>query len=606
MTYKKLPQRGQCCCALALAALLSPVAVRAEVEDELEPLLVSALRVPQTASTVTSAVTVLDPQDLAARGIPQLRDALNEVPGVISTSTSGQTGAPGGIFIRGTITGQTQLVIDGMRLSDSNNDLGHSFAGARTYDVGNIELVRGPQGAIYGGESIGGVLWMETPHGSGAPHGSTTIEAGSFDSYAAHGMFQGKTRDVSYFLAGGYEETANDAPHNHFHQSNTAMRVEGNINPVWSLGTTFRASDSAGQDLDSTFGTDGESRFNNALSTIYATGKISDCWTARIHAGYYQEFYDQNNIYFGFPSSYYTDLQTGSISTDHEITLADNLRLLAGGFLHKSNYANTYSSKQSGERYGAHSTLEWDIIKHLTTTGSLRWESYDAYGDELTWRLGSIYTVAATGTVVRGGMGTSFRAPTYMQLFDKVAGNPDLTAESSFGWDIGVKQPLGSHHTVEVAWFRNKISDRIKYVWSPIKPSYNNVPGDSITEGLELGLRGSWLDDVLNYRLAWTHLSKSLEDQPRNAATASLDYKPTTKSLIGIGATYLSERSWGGTPLGSYTIVRLYGSYQITDKLRIHARWENALDQDYQLASFYGDTVQGAGTGVYAGLTLDL
>ena len=619
MSYHPTPLRGSCRSAIALLALLanSP-ATAADNQAELEPLIVSALQVPRNPATVTSAVSVLDPPQLQNRGILQLRDALNESPGVIATSTSGQTGAPANIFIRGTTTKYTQVVIDGMRLSDSNNQLGHILAGGRTYDVGNIEILRGPQGAIYGGESIGGVLWMETPHGSGAPHGATTVEAGSFHSLAAASMFQGQTGDLAYYLSGGYEETANDAPHNQFHQGRTALRVEGTINPVWTIGTTFRANDSGGQDLDTSYSYDGTSSSASELSTIYATGKISTSWTARFRLGYYHESYVQSAVdtYAG-PGWSSSDIYAGSISTDHEITLAENLRLLAGAFVHQDTYQSADSTGQNsardGTRYGAHSTLEWDVIDALTTTASLRWEDYDVYGSKLTWRGGSIYTIAATGTTLRGGIGSSFRTPSYMELFyDNPAypyykGNPGLDSESSIGWDFGLQQKIGTHHTVEATWFHNQISNAIVIAddWSK---SVNSA-GNSTTAGLELGLRGSWLNQTLNYRLAWTYLDASIPKSgiPRNAATASLDWQPTPKSLIGIGATYLSDHTWGFDNIDAYTIARIYGSYQVTDKIKLHARLENAFNQSYYLlhSSAWGSVTQGAGTGLYAGFTVE-
>lgn len=601
MTYTPSPLRGSCRSAIALLALLAHIPAQAEEKKtepdpktDLEAMVVSALRTPQSASTVTSAVTVLDPEELENQGILQLRDALNASPGVISTSTGGETGAVGSLFIRGTTTAYSQVVIDGMRLSDSTSPLGNLLSASRTYDVGNIEILRGPQGAVYGGESIGGVLWMETPTGSGDPHGSTTFEAGSFDSLAARAMFQGQTGDVSYYLSGGYEETDNDGPNQQFHQGNTALRVEGKIDSVWTVGTTFRAVDSFYE--NSGFSDD---HLDASLSTIYATGKISDCWTARFHAGYQQEFYDSDS-FFG---NYGTDMRAGSLSTDHEITLAENLRLLAGAYVHESSFENTIGTDETRDRYGVHSALEWDVIEHLTATAALRWEDYDAYGDELTWRFGSIYTIESTGTSFRGGIGSSFRSPTYLDLFGSSfgAGNPDLDAESAIGWDLGIEQKICGQHVLELTWFNNRITDHIQSF--PAPPV--NVSGDSNTNGLELGLRGGWMGNVLSYRLAWTYLHESLSDQPRNAATAALDWKPTTKSLIGIGATTLSDHSWGGDPIAGYTVARLYGSYQVTDNVKLHARLENAFDESYELSSFYGTTVQGAGTGLYAGLTVD-
>jgi outer membrane cobalamin receptor len=591
------PLRGSCRSALALLALFAPFSAHAEETPPLKPLIVSALRIPQEASTVTSAVTVLDPKELESQGILQLRDALNAAPGVISTSTGGQTGAVGSLFIRGTKTADSQVVVDGMRLSDSTTQLGGVLAAGRAYDIGNIEVLRGAQGAIYGGESVGGVLWMETPRGSGNPHGSTSAEAGSFASFATHSMFQGETANLSYYLSGGYEETDNDGPSEQFHQANTALRVEGKIDSVWTVGTTFRAANNFYNDHGNS-----DNSFESELATLYATGKISNRWASRFHAGFQQELYD-NDSSFG---NYGTDMRAASLATDQELTLAENVRLLAGAYVHESSYQNTIGTDQARDRYGVHSVVEWDIIEHLTTTAALRWEHYDAYGDELTWRFGSIYNIVATGTSLRGGVGSSFRSPSYLDLFGSSygAGNPDLAAVSTLGWDLGFEQKIGAHHSVEVTGFKNSITDQIE---SPAGSSPVNLPGTSTTDGLEVGIRGNWLDSALNYRLAWTYLHESLSDQPRNAATAAIDWKPSAKSLIGIGATHLSEHSWGSDPIASYTVARLYGSYQLTDKVKFNARIENLFDKGYKLygGNQYAPLVEGSGTGLYAGVTVD-
>lgn len=595
MIPKTPPPRGPRRSAIALLALLVHSPSQAEESPPpLEPMVVSALRLPQEASTVTSAVTLLDPEALQNQGILQLRDALNASPGVISTSTGGETGAIGSLFIRGTTTAYSQVVLDGMRMSDSTSPLGNLLSAGRTYDIGSIEVLRGPQGAIYGGESIGGVLWMETRRGSGKPNSSATLEGGSFQSLSSHASSQGEIGKLSYFIAGGYEETDNDAPKQDFHQGNTALRLEGAIDSVWTIGGTFRS-------IDSYYNNSGNSddHLDAALGTLYANGRISDRWTARFLAGYQQEFYDSDSAF----GNYGTDMRAGSLSTDHEITFSDQLRLLAGAYLHQSSYENTIGTDESRDRYGAHAALEWDVTGDLTATAALRWEDYDAYGDELTWRLGAIHSFKATGTSIRGGVGTSFRSPTYLDLFGSSfgAGNPDLKAESATGWDIGIEQKLADQHVLELIWFQNRITDRIQSF--PTPPV--NIGGQSDTQGLELGLRGSWLGEALAYRLAWTYLHESLSDQPHNAATAALDWKPTEKALVGIGATHLSDHSWGGDPIGGYTVARLHGSYQLTDHVKLHARVENAFNEEYELSSFFGTTLPGAGTGLYAGITVD-
>ena len=610
MRYPQMPHRGEYRCALALAALLMPLAASAEVENELSPLVVSAMRIPQPASSVTASVTVLDPQDLQDRGLLQFREALNETPGVIATSTAGQTGAAASLFIRGTTTAYSQMVVDGMRLGDSSSQLGNFFSASRVYDVGRLEILRGAQGAIYGGESVGGVLWMETPHGTGKPHGSVTAEGGSFGSFSINALHQGDVGPLSYFLSGGYEQTANDAPNHDFHQLQTALRVEAKLDKVWTLGTTYRGFDNFYQN-----GATSDDRVNEALATVYATGVISDHWTTRFNAGLQQESYDSNS----HPGTYGNDMQAAAVSTDQRIVITDELLLLATAFYHHNTYqsasADNWSNTRtdnSSNRYGAGAALEWTPITALTTSAALRWEDYDAYGSQLTWRVGSVYQLTKTGTTLRGGVGTSFRTPTYLDLYGSTYAdaNPNLVAENALGWDLGIVQKLSEHHQLELTGFRNQIQDQIKSI---VLPSWQyqsvNLPGNTTTDGLEAGLSGAWLEHTINYRAAWTLLGKSLLNQPRNAASASIDWKPTTQSMIGVGVSHLSEHSWGGAPIAAYTLARVYGSYQLTDTIKLHARVENLFNENYELsnpsAAWGGTPVKGAGTGLYAGLTFD-
>jgi iron complex outermembrane receptor protein len=561
-------------------------------KTELDPLIVSALRVPREASTVTSSVTSLDPKELETSGILQLRDAFNAAPGVISTSTGGETGALGSVFIRGTTTNYSQIVIDGMRLSDSSTPLGNILSAARTTDLGKLEILRGPQGAIYGGESIGGVLWMETHRGSVDPNGSATVEAGSFHSLSGRAKAGGEFGKMNYYVGSSYESTDNDAPNQHFDQSSAALRVEGQADLVWTLGTTFRANDSYYENLGNS-----EDHLDASLTTLYATGKFSDVWTGRFLAGYHQEFYDSDSSF----GTYGSDLRDASISTDQEIKLSDDVRLLAGAYGHRSNYESTIGADEERDRFGVHSALEWDANDRLTTTAALRWEDYEAYGDELTWRLGAIQKLVPS-TSIRGGIGTSFRTPTYIDLFGSSfgVGNPDLEAESATGWDIGITHKILGHQ-LEATWFENHIQDQIQSF--PTPPV--NLAGETRTQGTEFAVRGAALEEAVSYRVAWTWLHESLSDQPRNAATASLDWKATEKSLIGIGATHLASHSWGGDPIEAYTVARFYGSYQVTEKVKLHARVENAFDADYEVSNFYGDPIKGTGAGVYAGVTVD-
>jgi vitamin B12 transporter len=298
----------------AAGVLLSPLAM-AENEQTLDDLIVSAWRTPTEAGKTTAAVTVLDPEELEERGIYDLTTALNEVPGVIATSTAGQQGAIGGLFIRGTTTAYSQVVVDGMRLSDSTAPLGNFLGNARIDDLSRIEVLRGPQSAIYGGEAVGGVVWLETARGAGEPNGIVRLEGGSFDSFAGHASANGKTGDVSWFFGGGYDTTANDQPNNDWDQGRAALRVEWQANPDVILGTTIRANDSRYENRGGSI-----DHLDGLLATAYADVKLNEVWSARFHMGRYDESYDSDASWGNFG----TDLQRASVSTDHVFTLNDH------------------------------------------------------------------------------------------------------------------------------------------------------------------------------------------------------------------------------------------------------------------------------------------
>lgn len=567
-------------------------------EPLFSPLVVSALRFPQEASSVTSSVTVLEPEELTEAGLYQLRDALNLSPGVVSTSTAGQTGAVGSLFIRGARTIDSQVVVDGLRFSDSNSPMGNFLASGRTFTVGRLEVLRGPHGAIYGGNATGGVLWMETPRGCGDHSGSWMAEAGSFESLASYGRFQGSEGSFSYHLSGGYEETENDGPAMDFHQASQALRLENQVNDRVSVGGTFRMVDSHYNNMGAS-----DDHFDALLGTMYANVVFSDFWRSRFHAGYLSDSYDSDSTWGNFG----TDAESYAAQMDHEIVFAEGLRLLAGGFYQETDFRNTIGVDDSRSRFGGHAVLEWDSSEAFTHHAALRWEDYDEFGSEWTWRLGSLWRTMDGGPVLRGGMGTSFRPPSFLDLYGSSfgAGNPALNPESALGWDLGVTQVIGGNHELEVTWFRNLIEDSI--LASPTPPV--NLPGTEATDGLEVGMRGSWREAAIGYRLAWTWLRQSLSDQPRNAVTAMVDWHPTEDWMVGVGASHLSARSWGGDPLGGYVVARLFSSYQLTERIQLHARVENVLDEEYELSSytFGGATTvtPGAGLGVYAGLTVD-
>ena len=566
-----------------------------DIESNLSPLVVSATRMPSDPGQVGAAVGTLDPADLTNRGITDLRDALNEIPGVISTSTAGQSGANGSLFIRGMTTAYSQVVVDGIRLSDSTAPLGNFLSSADVEDLGHIEVLRGPSAALHGGEAVGGVLWLETARGSGDPSARLRAEAGSFSSTSAFASSQGQKDALSWFVGAGYDATANDAPMNDATLGRAAMRAEWTIGQGTVAGVTFRSIDHYYENLGTSI-----DHLDADLATVYLQATPAANWDAHIVAGYYTESYDSDSAY----GNYGTDLERSSVVTDHVIRIGDSHRLLFGAFYEHTAFANTIGTDQTQNRYGFHTGWEWQATDNLTTQAALRWEDYDTFGSQTDWRAAAAWRLPDKATVVRASAGSAYRTPTLLDLYGTSygPGNPHLTPETSVGWDCGIEHTFAENHQVSVTGFDTAIDNHIQsYPTPPV-----NIPGTTHTRGLETAAGGTFADHRLRYRLAWTYLDRSLQDMPHHTATASLEYSPSERWCLGVGTTYVGNRSYGGLPLKDYLLLRLYSRFRVNQHLTLHARIENALDQAYQLSRFpYSPALPGRGFGAFGGLTLE-
>lgn len=583
-------------CTLGLAVIVLCGSLTAEVKDELDRLIVSAWRMPGELSRTTSAVTVLDPEEMEEMGLLDIKDALDRIPGVVATSLGGQAGGSGTVLIRGTTSPYSQLVVDGIRVSDSTSPMGNFLSGARVNDLSRIEVIRGPQAAIHGGESVGGVLWMETARGSGDPETYLRTEVGSFGSHQIFGSHSGEKNGLSWYVGGGYEHTDNDAPNESYDLIRSSMRLEWVQTEDLTLGVTYRGQDSRfeydffGSNID---------HVDSNLVTAYANARLVPGWISNVVMGLYTERFD-NDTAFG---NYGADLERIVLSTDQSFEISEDYTLLLGGFVEHSDYSNTINTVSDEYRYGGHLGMKWTPVDRFTGDAVVRWEDYVNYSDQVTWRLGGAWQ-ALEKSKFRAGVGKAFRTPTLLDLYGTTfgLGNPNLKAEQSLGWDFGMEQELNEHHRLSVTYFENSIENQIQTTFAfPLSPPPVNLPGSTRTRGVEFAASGEITED-LDYLVSWTWLGDSLQDQPENSATASIQYRPMEKLLLGAGATYVDTRSYGGAPLDEYLLLRIHASYELNENVTLHARVENLADENYQLANL-ATPVPGAGLGFYTGIT---
>jgi outer membrane cobalamin receptor len=165
-----------------------------------ESLVVSATQSDQPLSRIADSVTVISGQDLESRQIVALGDALRTVPG-FTVARNGGPGALTSVFPRGGESDYTLVLVDGISANTFGGSL--DFSQVPLADVDRIEVVRGPQSAVFGGHALGGVVHVISRQ-SGPPSAAGLIEGGSWNGRRAIGSTTGEIQNWRWLAGGDY------------------------------------------------------------------------------------------------------------------------------------------------------------------------------------------------------------------------------------------------------------------------------------------------------------------------------------------------------------------------------------------------------------------
>ncbi|MDB5531958.1 MAG: Vitamin transporter, partial [Hyphomicrobiales bacterium] len=165
---------------------------------QLPTLVVTATRSPTPIDRTGSAVSVIEAPEIEAYGSKSLADVLRGTPGLYITENGGP-GSLTNVTLRGASPAQTLVLIDGIRVGDASG-IGSvfDFGAYSATDIERIEIVRGPQSALYGSDAMGGVVNIITRKGKRDPKRSVIVEAGSYGTISTRASISGATDTMSY------------------------------------------------------------------------------------------------------------------------------------------------------------------------------------------------------------------------------------------------------------------------------------------------------------------------------------------------------------------------------------------------------------------------
>src|SRR3954463_9553807 len=179
---------------------------------------VSATKVPKPASTLSQAVTVISGDDLRARGVTRVSDALREVPGA-SLVQSGSFGAITSLFLRGGESRYTKVLVDGVPVNASGGSF--DFSNLTTDNIDRIEIVRGPASVLYGADAVSGVVQIFTRRASSESRASIGVRGGTYRSLDADADAAAENALGGFSVGAAHHSTDGILPFNNQYRNGT-------------------------------------------------------------------------------------------------------------------------------------------------------------------------------------------------------------------------------------------------------------------------------------------------------------------------------------------------------------------------------------------------
>ena len=598
---------------------------------------------------VGSAVTVITGEELRQQQVRTVADALRSTPGVAVSRTGGY-GSLTQVRIRGAEGNQTLVLIDGVQ---ANNpvDGEFDFSLLAAEDIERIEVIRGPMSALYGSSAVGGVINIITRKGDGPLALTVRSQIGT-----------GGATDVSLGLSGGnkvgyFSASANWRDTNGYNISPFGSEADGLSLKTYAFRGGLRLSPDLGVDVhlrqvDKRADRDGFGGPPGTIATAIddpshlrdnlLVGGIRVQWdtlnkqlTHQLRVDYNKTTISDADLEFGPPAflttntgertaySYLTTyrFETPAIWAKH--TVSGLVEREFETFLFEGTLGDGLTRARdrlsfAGEWRGA-------FADQVFLTAGVRRDNNSVFDDFTTWRLAAAWAIRPLGLRPHASIGTAVKFPALFEQFGKFPTffnpNPNLTPETSTGWDAGVEFTLNRTTTFDVTYFHADLLNKISNSGLFVGPTLINLPGTSTRQGIEFALR-SRLTAALTASFAYTYLdaqdSTGTEEvrRPRHTGRADLAYTfMQGRGSARLGVLYNGEQRdnaflndpvlgfpvpAGQMPLNAYWVANAAASYKLQPGVELFGRVENLLDARYQEVLGY----QAAPITAFAGVKL--
>ncbi len=586
---------------------------------------VTASRTPISIDETASAISILSKQEIQQRNANSIADLLREIPG-FAVSQQGSRGAVTQIRVRGAEANQVLVLIDGIEANDVSQGSEFNFAHLNADQIERIEIVRGPQSALWGSDALAGVINIITiPRVDSGTHHRLSLDS-------AIGAFNSQTIGANYLFSEPQYQFSLGI--NDYRTDGTNISRQGNEDDGYEnttivmngkyltdndlqLGFSYRQTNSSsafddidyavtGLPVDADFRTDAKQTYSMASAAFsLLDGRLKQSLSLS------RSDSDNTNL-------------TGQISPD--ISRGTRDRVMSQTDLFLGPHTLTFIAEHETEDYAQRGTASFfgDPNKDLTTRNralaaeyrlngddlelslSARHENNSEFQNALSWRTTAAWHANDTTTLF-ASVGDATKNPTFTErfgFFDAFRGNPALKPEQARSWELGLRQLIPAQEIlISASWFHSSLTDEINgFVYDSVSAAFtasNNLT-QSARQGLELDL--NWhITEHMKLRGSYTYLD-AVEDangpdpqdeirRPRHhfAVNGNYAWQHSNLNVAVIHTGSQLDNFFPPAPpfqirvnLKRYTLVNIALNHDVSDQIQLRLRLDNALAADYE------------------------
>ncbi len=541
-----------------------------------DQLVVTANKYSQKLSDIAASTYIIDTKNFSEKNFLKIDDALRYVPGVTMTldqiSIRGSSG-----YSRGAGT-RVLINFDGIPIytPDTGEIIWELIP---VTEIGRVEVLKGAASSLYGSSAIGGVINIIPKELTSAPITFVKIQGGvyskpSFKEWQwidkaryfnsqtiSHSRSFGKfslSASVSRLEDLSYKQNEDQLRYSGYLKANYNFSSHTTLSFLGAGFTRRRNTFNFWKDLKHALSPPDKDLGQSIKSDRTILGmnfnhifneKLSLTIIPSLYISYWDDESESNN-----------KSNSNLFRTEARLKYSptDKITVISGSEFQHNKITSTIFGNRTSNAIGAYSQIDYKFIKPMNISFGVRYDfnklAYLQSESSFSPKLGATYKLSNV-TFLRTSIAKGFRTPTLAESFTStttsgitVKPNPNLKAEDSFSFEVGMKHYFSNNFNIDFALFNNEYYDFIEPGFDPKDGQlfFNNVTRARI-QGFEFNTASSFLSRNVLVKLGYTflhskdiELKKPLKYRPKHSIVSSIEFSKDFYEL-GIDFRYSSR-----------------------------------------------------------------